>query len=381
MFGILETGDAIRFGIGVFSKERESIFAGELSLVAKRVGRGECDMSLQRYSRQTVFDGIGVVGQERLLHSRVAVIGMGATGSVIANSLCRAGVGFLRLIDRDYVELSNLQRQVLYTEEDARQQTPKAAAACEHLKEVNSEIELEPVIVDVNSSNIEMLVSDIDLVLDGSDNLEIRYLINEACFKASKPWVYSGAIVGSGMTMNIIPGKTSCLRCLFPHSLPSGAGPTCSTAGVLNGVTGVIASIAATEALKILIGSSNVRKTLLTIDIWSNQFDEITVEQNEDCPVCGHHEYNLLGRISGSYMTSLCGRDSIQVVPGVKRTVDMEQFAKRLEGIGTVRYNKFMLQFSSGEIEFSLFPDGRAIVSKVKNESAAKSIYSEYIGL
>ncbi len=338
-------------------------------------------MNLQRYSRQTVFDEIGEAGQERLLRSRVAVIGVGAIGTVIANNLCRAGVGFVRLIDRDYVELGNLQRQVLYTEEDARQRVPKAVAACEHLREVNSEIELEPVITDVNSSNIEALISDIDLVLDGSDNLEARYLINEACFKENRPWIYAGAIVGAGMTMNIIPGETPCLRCLFSHSLPSGTGPTCSTAGVVNGITGVIASIASTEALKILIGSSDVRKTLLAIDIWSNLFDEITIEQNRDCPVCAHHEYKLLGRLSGSYTTSLCGRDSVQVVPGSKTTIDIERFAQRLKGIGTVRYSRFMLQFSGGEVEFSLFPDGRAIIDKVKDESAARSIYSEYIGL
>jgi len=338
-------------------------------------------VNLQRYSRQTVFSEIGIAGQKKLLHSRVVVIGVGATGTVIANNLCRAGVGFIRLVDRDYVELSNLQRQVLYTEEDARQQTPKAVAACEHLKKANSEIELEPVTADVNSSNIEALISDVDLVLDGSDNLEIRYLINEACFKENKPWIYSGAIVGAGMTMNIIPGETPCLRCLFPHSLPSGTGPTCSTVGVLNGITGIIASIASTEALKILIDSRNVRQSLLTVDIWNNQFDEITIEQKQDCPVCGNHEYKLLGRLSGSYTTSLCGRDSVQVVPGAAVTVNFEKLAQRLKKAGTVRYNKFMLQFSDGKVEFNLFPDGRAIMNKVKNENAAKSVYSEYIGL
>ncbi len=336
---------------------------------------------MQRYSRQTVFSGVGVEGQKKLLNSRVVVIGVGATGTVIANNLCRAGVGFLRLVDRDYVELSNLQRQTLYTEEDAQQRTPKAVAACEHLKKVNSEIVLEPVSIDVNSSNVEALISDVDLVLDGSDNLEVRYLINEACVKQNRSWIYAGALIGAGMTMNILPSETPCLRCLFPQVLPAGSGPTCSTTGVLNGITGIVASIASTEALKILIGSTSVRKSFLAIDIWNNQFDEIAIEKNPNCPVCGRHEYELLGRLSSSYTTSLCGRDSVQVVPGAAATVDFEQLAQRLKKVGIVRYNKFMLQFSDSKVEFNLFPDGRAIMNKVKDENAAKSAYSEYIGL
>jgi molybdopterin-synthase adenylyltransferase len=342
---------------------------------------GGAAMNLQRYSRQTVFGEIGANGQKKLLNSRVAVIGVGATGTVIANNLCRAGVGFIRLVDRDYVELSNLQRQTLYTEEDALQQTPKAVAACEHLKKVNSEIDLEPVAADVNSSNIETLISDVDLVLDGSDNIEVRCLINEACVKHNKPWIYAGAIAGSGMTMNIIPGKTPCLHCLFPDLSKTGNIPTCSTAGVLNGMTGIIASISSTEAMKIIIGSSSVRESLMTIDIWENEFREITIKQNPDCTVCGQHEFELLGRFSSSYTTSLCGRDSVQVVPGSAVTVDFEQLAQRLKKAGTVRYNKFLLQFSDGKVEFNLFSDGRAIVNKVRDEKAAKSVYSEYIGL
>jgi molybdopterin-synthase adenylyltransferase len=183
------------------------------------------------------------------------------------------------------------------------------------------------------------------------------------------------------MTMNIIPGKTPCLRCLFPHLPSAGTGPTCSTAGVLNGITGIIASIASTEALKILIDSPNVRESLLAVDIWNNQFDEIKIEKNQNCPVCGRHEYELLGRLSGPYTTSLCGRDSVQVVPGAGVSVDFERLAQRLKKAGTVRYNKFVLQFSDGKVEFNLFSDGRAIMNKVEDGNAAKSVYSEYIGL
>lgn len=341
----------------------------------------DISMNLERYSRQTVFAGIGVGGQEKLLRSRVALIGVGATGTVIANNLCRAGVGFLRLIDRDYVELSNLQRQTLYTEDDVKRQTLKAVAACEHLKEVNSEIEMDPVCADVNSSNIELLIKDTDLVLDGSDNLEVRYLINEACVKQDKPWIYAGALAGTGMTVNILPGKTPCLHCLFPNLSMTGTGQTCSTAGVLNGITGVIASIASAEAIKILIGSTNVRKSLLYFDLWNNDFNEIEVRRNSDCPICNRYEYKLLGCLSGSYTTSLCGRDSVQIVPTTAAEIDFEQLAQKLGKAGSVKYNKFMLQFSDGKVDFNLFPDGRAIINKVKESNAARSVYSEYIGL
>lgn len=341
----------------------------------------EIIMNLQRYSRQTVFAGIGVEGQKKLLCSRVALIGVGATGTVIANNLCRSGAGALRLIDRDYVELSNLQRQTLYTEEDVKRRTPKAVAACEHLKKVNSEIEMDPICADVNSSNIESLIADADLVLDGSDNLEVRYLINEACVKQDKPWIYAGALAGTGMTVNILPGKAPCLHCLFPNLSMTGTGQTCSTAGVVNGITGVIASIASVEAIKILIKSPNVRKSLLYFDIWNNDFNEIEVQRDPDCPVCERHEYKLLGRLSGSYTTSLCGRDSVQIVPNMATEIDFEQLAQKLGKAGSVQYNKFMLQFSDGKVDFNIFPDGRAIINKVKDPNTARSVYSEYIGL
>ena len=265
-------------------------------------------MNLQRYSRQTMFGGIGIEGQKKLQLSKVAVIGVGATGTVIANNLCWAGVGFIRLIDRDYVELSNLQRQTLYTEEDAENQTPKAAAACEHLRRVNSGIELEPVALDVNSSNIETLISDVDLVLDGTDNLEIRNLINEASVKHGKPWIYAGVLAGTGMTFNIIPGQTPCLRCLSFDTPSVGTGPICRSAGVLNSITGIVASLASSEALKILIGSPNVRKSLLTFDIWENWFKEVEINKKYDCPVCVRHEYALLGRLTGPI--SICSHTS-----------------------------------------------------------------------
>jgi adenylyltransferase/sulfurtransferase len=335
----------------------------------------------QRYSRQIAFDGIGEEGQAKLLRSRVAIIGLGATGTVAANNLCRAGVGFIRIIDRDYVELTNLQRQTLYDEQDVSSPITKASAAFDRLTKINSGITLEPVVTDVNASNIETLISDADLVLDCSDNIEVRYLINEACDKLKKTWIYAGALASEGLTMNIIPGETACFRCLYPDAPLPGSYPTCSTAGVINGVTAVIASIESAEALKILVHSPRVRKNLFQIDVWNNNSDYIDIEKNPDCPVCGRHEYEALNGFSGTGSASLCGRDAVQITPDVKTEIDFAELAGKLSKAGDVKYEKFMLTFSDGSVEFSLFRDGRAIIKNVKDENAAKSIYSEYIGL
>jgi len=248
----------------------------------------------QRYSRQIAFVGIGEEGQAKLLRSRVTIIGLGATGTVAANNLCRAGVGFIRIVDRDCVELINLHRQTLYDEQDASRPIPKAEAAFNRLAKINSEITLAPVVTDVNAAVIEQLIGDVDLVLDCTDNIETRYLINEACDKLRKPWIYAGVLASEGLTMNIIPGETACFRCLFPEAPLAGSYPTCVAAGVLNSITAVVASIESAEALKILIGSPEVRKSLFQIDVWNNCSSYIEVERNPDCPVCGRHEYEAL---------------------------------------------------------------------------------------
>lgn len=338
-------------------------------------------MDINRYSRQTVFPKIGADGQQKLLSSRVAIIGIGALGTVIANNLCRSGIGFLRLIDRDYVELSNLQRQTLFNEQDVAEQMPKAVAAYNHLSKVNSEIALDPVVADINSSNIEELIKDADLVLDGSDNAEVRHLMNEACHKLKIPWVY-GAVLGSlGMTMNILYGDRPCFRCFQPHIPAPGSYPTCSTAGVLNMITGIIASIESAEAIKILIGSPDVSKKLSIIDVWENTAEHLIINQAPDCPICGRGNYELLGQSKGAYSTSLCGRDSIQIVPGIPASIDFALMAEKLKMAGTVKFNRFMLNFDDGRIAFNLFADGRAIIKNAKDDMAAKSVYSEYIGL
>jgi len=335
---------------------------------------------MERYARQSVFSHIGKEGQAKLLGSKVAIIGVGALGTVSSNNLCRAGVGHLRIIDRDYVELTNLQRQILFTEDDARQDLPKAIAAARHLSKVNSEITIEPIVTDVNPSNIESLVSDADLVLDATDNFEIRLLINEACHKYKIPWIYCGALGSEGMTMNILPGDGPCLRCFISGS-SAGPSHTCSTFGVLNMLTGTMASIQTAEAVKILLGSDCVRRDLLTIDLWLNRFETIGLLRSEDCPVCAHGRYERLGEVVGSYTTSLCGTNSIQIVPPKPVKADFDALAEKLQKAGSVRHNGFTLTFSDGKHEIILFQDGRAMIKNAIDENNAKSIYTEHIGL
>lgn len=335
----------------------------------------------ERYSRQIAFKGVGEEGQEKLSKARVLIVGAGALGSVIANNLCRAGVGFLRLVDRDYVELSNLQRQVIYNEQDVKENLPKAVAAVNHLQKVNSDITLEPVVCDVNGGNIEKLMEGIDLVLDGTDNMETRLLVNDACQKLQIPWVYGGALMSYGMSMNIIPGETACFRCFNPNIPPPGSMPTCSSAGVLSMITGIIACIESTEALKILTGSPEVRKNLFVIDIWNNSADYVEIAKNPECPTCGQKQYEFLESMKGSYTAKLCGRDSVQVVPAHAGEVDLKAVAEKLKNLGTVKVNPFLLKFTAENIEISLFKDGRAIIKSAKDENMAKSIYAEYIGL
>jgi adenylyltransferase/sulfurtransferase len=335
----------------------------------------------ERYSRQAVFQGIGAAGQEKIGNSRVAIIGLGALGTVIANNLARAGVGYMRLIDRDFVELSNLQRQTIFDEEDVRENLPKAVAAVRHLEKVNSTITLEAVVSDVNSSNIETLLADIDLVMDGTDNFETRFLLNDACLKKNIPWVH-GAVLGSyGLTANIIPGKTSCYRCFMPEMPKIGAGGTCSSAGVLNMITGIISCYASAEALKIMVGSPDIRKSVIFIDVWNNSFNSMDLPVNSNCPACAKKEYQYLSSRKGTYTTVLCGQKAVQIVPGQARKMDFADIVERLAHLGEIEYNSFLLRLKIGEVEITLFADGRAIIKNIENENKAKALYTEYFGL
>lgn len=334
---------------------------------------------LSRYARQTVFPGIGVEGQHKLLTSRVAIVGMGALGTVLANNLARAGVGFLRLCDRDFVERHNLQRQVLFDEADAEAGTPKAIAAATQLARVNSAIHVEPVVTDVTAENIHSLIADVDVVLDGTDNFETRYLINDACVQAGKPWVYSGAVASYGMTMTIVPGQTACLRCLFPEPMGVGRADTCETAGVLNGVVGVIASIASTEAIKLLVGADSLNAGLVHIDLWTNSYERFPLTRRPGCPTCDHHEYPFLDEAINQTAT-LCGRDAVQVRPSGLQQLDLAGLGTRLASVGQVRVTPYVLRFTVNGYEMTIFPDGRAIIKGVSEPSLARSLYAKYIG-
>src|SRR5437764_5003012 len=264
-------------------------------------------MTVDRYSRQTLFGPIGKEGQERLKSSTVTIIGCGALGTVLANNLCRAGIGRMVIADRDYIEFNNLQQQILFDEEDIARGLPKAIAAAEKLRRINSDTTVEPLVEDINADGIETLVRNTDLVLDATDNFETRYLLNDVCVKYGRPWIYSGVIASYGVTMNILPGETPCLRCVYPEMPLPGTTPTCDTAGVLNGIVGAITGVASTEALKILLKSDYVRKTMFWMDVWYSTSDHLEVPRDPDCPTCGQHSYEFLDTLSGSSSTSLCG--------------------------------------------------------------------------
>ena len=338
--------------------------------------------TLDRYSRQTLFGPIGKNGQERLGDSSVAIIGCGALGTVLANNLCRAGIGRLVIADRDYIELNNLQRQILFDEDDIARRLPKAIAAAEKLHRVNSTTKIEALVEDINVDGIESLVQNVDLVLDATDNFETRYLLNDVCVKYARPWIYSGVIASYGVTMNIVPGDTPCLRCIFPEMPLPGTTPTCDTAGVLNGIVGAIAGVAATEALKLLLQSDKVSRAMFWMDVWENTSERIELPRQPDCPSCGLHQYEFLDSLSGNSSTSLCGRDAVQVRGGKKGDrINLPDLAERLRPVGQVSFNEFLLRFIVDGYELTIFPDARAIIKGTDDEQTAKSLYARYIGM
>jgi adenylyltransferase/sulfurtransferase len=342
------------------------------------------DLSLERYSRQIRFAGIGEEGQRRLLHSRVTLCGCGALGTVLANALVRAGVGRLRLIDRDFIETSNLQRQVLFDEHDVAENLPKAEAAARKLAAINSSVHVDPFVADIDRTNIVELVEDADLILDGTDNFEIRYLINDVAVKLGKPWVYGGCIGSHGQTMTILPGETPCLRCVFEAAPAPGEAGTCETAGVLGPMVNVIASLQATEALKILTGQRDkINRELLYFDIWDNVQRRIKIAPllgKVDCPCCRHHRFEWLEGAHGSQTTSLCGRNAVQVSHRSPTQLNFEAMAAHLEKMGEVSYNRFLLKFNIESYEFTVFPDGRAIIKGTADVDKARTLYAKYIG-
>ena len=295
------------------------------------------DKNLARYLRQTIFPGIGKAGQEKLLASKAVVIGCGANGTVLANHLARAGVGRLTVVDRDFIELNNLQRQLLFDEQDLVQNLPKAAAAERKLRAINSEIEVNGLVSDVNAENIESLIEGATIVLDGTDNFETRYIINDACIKHNIPWIYTGAVSSYGMSQTIIPGQTACLRCLFPEMPPPGASPTCDTAGVVGPLIGAIARISATDALKLLVGQGELNRGIIHFDVWYNTFEQFESSgPRPDCPTCQQRQFEFLNQERGGGVANLCGRNAIQIrMPGSGR-LHLEELADRLAGVSNV---------------------------------------------
>jgi molybdopterin-synthase adenylyltransferase len=342
------------------------------------------DVSLERYSRQMRFAGIGEDGQRRLLESHVTLCGCGALGTVLANILVRAGVGHLRLVDRDFIETHNLQRQVLFDEHDVAENLPKAEAAARKLSAINSTVHVEPIVTDIDRTNILDLVRDANLVLDGTDNFEVRYLINDAAVKLAKPWIYGGSIGSHGQTMTILPGETPCLRCVFEAAPAPGEAATCETAGVLSPIVNIIASFQATEALKILAGRRDrINRELIYVDVWENHQRRIKVAPllgKVDCPCCQRRHFEWLEGEQGSHTTSLCGRNAVQVAQRTATRLNFQDLAAHLEPLGEVSYNRFLLKFVADGHEFTVFPDGRAIIKGTNDVDKARTLYAKYIG-
>jgi len=332
-----------------------------------------------RYARQTLFKQLGPEGQKKLTQARVVIVGCGATGSAVASLLARSGVGTLRIVDRDYVESSNLQRQSLFDEDDARESVPKAVAGARQIARFNSQIVVEPHVADLTHFNAEMLLGGADLILDGTDNFETRYLINDYAVKHSVAWVYAAAVGSYGVTMNILPGETACLACVFPDA-PRGTVETCETAGILNSAVNLVASIAATEALKFLVGAqSKMRRTLLSWDVWRNEEAEVSATRpRAGCGACGERNFVHLAGEGRPHIT-LCGRNSVQIHER-QRPVDFAEMNARLTPLGTVRHNEFVLKFWREPYEMTLFPDGRAIIKGTTDTAIARSLYARYVG-
>jgi len=335
-----------------------------------------------RYSRQTLFVEIGRDGQKKLSSSSVLLVGCGALGASHAETLARAGVGKLKIVDRDFVEFSNLQRQSLFSEDDAQERLPKAIAAKNRLLKVNSEIEVEATVADVNHSNIEVLIKDCNIVLDGTDNFQTRYLINDACVKHNKTWIYGAAVSSYGVTMTIIPQVTPCLRCIFEEIPGVGSSPTCDTAGVIQPIISIVSAVQTTEALKILVGKTeSLHQSLMQFDVWQNDWRKIKLgAPNADCKTCGQRNFEFLEAKNVEFSAVLCGRDAVQISPLITADLDLQALAQRLKTLGEVKQNEYLVRLKYDIFELTVFRDARAIIRGTDDVSAARSIYARLIG-
>jgi adenylyltransferase/sulfurtransferase len=338
----------------------------------------------QRYDRQARFTPLGEDGQRRLAEGRALVCGCGALGSVVSETLVRAGVGTVRIVDRDFLELNNLQRQVLFDEQDVADGLPKAIAAANKLRRINSDVAIEPVVVDVTFRNIAELAGDVDVIVDGTDNFAIRFLLNDFAVKHGTPWIYGGCIGAEGQTMTILPGDTACLACLMADAPPPGTTPTCDTAGILAPIVGVIASIEAAEALKILSRHREaVSRRLTIVDLWDNQVRSVDLSrlrEQSDCRVCRHGEYEWLSGERGDSSAALCGRNAVQLAAPAGVSISLENLATRLAGVGRLERNAYLLRLAVDGYVLTVFPDGRTIVGGTNDFATARTVHARYVG-
>ena len=346
-----------------------------------------------RYSRQILFAPIGESGQQLLLNSKAVLVGCGATGTAVANLLIRAGLGALRIIDRDFVEASNLQRQTLFEESDAQENLPKSIAAEKRLKAINSQSQIDPIVADLTPKNARQLLANFPIILDGTDNFETRLLINDAAIALNTPWIYAAAVASTGVTMTILPGETACLACLLESAdAASGAknndagksaqqnDATCDTAGILNSAVTAITAIQSTEAIKLLINQrAALHQRLISLDIWTNETRAIKVARNPNCRACAQKNLRYLEGAAQPHIT-LCGRDSVQIHER-HRALDLKALHQALTNTATeVRSNNYLLSFQVNSYKVTVFPDGRAIIKGTRDPAVARTLYARYIG-
>jgi adenylyltransferase/sulfurtransferase len=343
---------------------------------------------LNKYTRQIIFSGIQEEGQKKIINSKILIVGCGALGGSVANTLTRAGVGSIRVVDRDFIEENNLQRQILFDEDDLKDHLPKAIAVQRKLTKINSQVEIQAEVADVNYTNIERLTDGIDLVLDGTDNYETRYLINDVSIKRGIPWIYGAVVSSYGLSMNIVPDQTPCFRCVFDAPPPPGMTPTCETAGVLAPAVTLVASIQSVEAIKFLTGHFNeMNKQLIQIDVWDNKFETVkidTIRKKRNCPTCDQRNFQYLEGREASQGISLCGRNSIQInifSETNPHQIDLYQLAQQLQKAGPVTVNQFLLKVQVDKYELTLFADRRAIIQGTTDPAVARDIYSKFIGI
>lgn len=347
---------------------------------------------LARYQRQMIFPPLGEAGQRRLQAARVVIVGCGATGTALSNQLVRAGVGRVRIIDRDFIELNNLQRQILFDEDDIAANLPKAEAAAAKLRRVNRDVEIEAVVADVNPGNVLDLIGDADVVMDGTDNFSTRFLLNDACLKLGKPWVYTGVIASYGLTSTYIPdaavaklpgerSATGCLRCFLPDVPAPGETATCDTAGVVGPAVALITAVAAGEALKLMVGTGKLNPGVIHLDVWSHDYERFQTARRPDCPACAEHDYAFLNARVGTTSAALCGRNAVQVAVTGAARLDLAAVARQLQGVAqSVLVNEYLVRAQIDGYEFTVFPDNRAIIKGTEDEDLAKTLYARYIG-